>query len=155
MHMESVCRWTVLACHFNTRLRPFTMASSSAKFICWALFVRWSQHASSRMSPCLSNTMLVANKLVSTHAFNSSPNTLLLPWTGSSLIILACTSSTTCLREASSTRSSHRLVTAVTRLFRTPAANKEVAHQLPTHRKDGVSCHLCRVFWNCCSSLPT
>ena len=39
--MESVCRWTVLACHCNVRLRPFTVASSSAKFICRASFVGW------------------------------------------------------------------------------------------------------------------
>ena len=35
----AMCRWTILACHCNVRLRPFTEVSSSAKFICWASFV--------------------------------------------------------------------------------------------------------------------
>ena len=68
--------------------------------------------------PCLSNTTPVANQLASTHAFNSSPDTLQLPWTGSSQVTLISTSSMTSLREASSTGSSHFLVM---HLFRTPA----------------------------------
>ena len=124
MHTESLCRWTVLVCHCNARLRPFTMVSTSAKFIYWASFVGRSQHASSRMSPCLSYTTLVANDLKSTHGFNSFLHTLQLPQTGSSQVNLASTSSTTRLREASSTGSSHPLVTAVTHLFRTLAITR-------------------------------
>ena len=55
------------------------------------------------------------------YVFNSSLDTLQLPWTGPSRVTLTSTSSTTRLSEASLTRSSHPLVTAVTHLFRTPA----------------------------------
>ena len=122
--MESVCRWTVLACHCNTKLRPFTVASSSTKFICWVSFVGQSHYASSRMSSCLSNATPVAKELVSTHVFNSSLDTLQLPWTGSSRVTLTSTSFTTCLRETSSTGLSPPLVTTVTRLFRASAITR-------------------------------
>ena len=98
-----------------------SVESRSAKFICWASFVRWRQYASSRMSPCLSNTMPVANELASTYAFNSSLDMLQFPRTGSSRVTLASTSSMIRLGEASSARSSHLLITAVTHLFRTLA----------------------------------
>ena len=89
--------------------RPHCYSLDSAKFICRVLFVGQCQHASFRMSPCLSNTTPVANELASTHVFNPSPDTLQLPWTGSSQVTLASTSSTTHLREASLTGSSHPL----------------------------------------------
>ena len=81
----------------------------------------WTKTISSRTSLCLSNTTPVANELASTHVFNPSPDTLQLPQTRSSQVTLANTSSTTRLREATSTRSSDPLVTAVTCLFRTLA----------------------------------
>ena len=65
--------------------------------------------------------LYAGHHLLDAHAFNSSPDTLQSPWTGSLQVFLTSTPSMTCLSETASTGSSHSLVTVVTHLFRTLA----------------------------------
>ena len=128
-------RCTTLACHWSARLRPFSVASSSTKLICWASFFRRSQYASSKTVPNRSNTTPVAKELASTHAFSSCPDTCHSPWARSLLRTLVYVSAIICLRESSSTISSHPSVTAVVHLFSTPvvAWNHPQTDKCPTN----------------------
>ena len=92
MPTEYVCRLTVLACHCNARLRPFTVASSTAKSICWALFVEASMHppgchhvfptphrlSTSLPQPMRSTLWIRSSYLGQGH--HGSPSPALLPW---------------------------------------------------------------------------
>ena len=116
-------RCTTLTCHCSERLRPFSVASSSAKLICCASFFGQSQHTSSKTVPNRSNTTPVAKELASTYAFSSCLDKCHSPRAGLLLHTLFNISAIIiCLRGSLSTMSSHPFVTAVTRLFSTPVA---------------------------------
>lgn len=89
------------------KLRPFSIASSSTRLICWTLFVGWSQHASSRKAVSFQyHTSLVIHQS---------------PQAESSWRILVIILANICLRGMLFTVSPHPFVTAVSHLFIPPS----------------------------------
>ena len=120
--IESVFKCMTLHFHCNTRLMPFSAASSSAKLMCWASFVGCSQHTSSKTTSLRSRSMPVARELVSTHTLMSCPvahHRL--------CVTLAIVFQTICHSGASSVVSSHPRVTALGLRFIIPVATHTLA----------------------------
>ena len=80
MHAESVTMCRTLACHWSTRLTPFRVASSSARFICLESFSGRSQQASAMMNSSTPR----ASELASTQTMNLFPSMHQFLRTGSS-----------------------------------------------------------------------
>lgn len=100
VHNESVFRWSTLACHWRARLMPFNTVSSFAKLMCWELFSRCNQHASSITALSSSNDTPIARDLASTHKSISWPVVHHSPFTRSLCFTLGTVSCIIISKEA-------------------------------------------------------
>ena len=146
VHAESVMMCSTVACHWSTRLIPFRVVSSLARFICHISFSGRSQQASSMMDPLSSRAIPMASKLVSTQMVSSFPLTHLSPCTGSSCITLSIISVFVHLGVTSCTSLSHPDVTSYAKLYgycrhSEPTAYRKMAYQFPTHGEGVLSDH--------------
>ena len=128
MHTESVTMCRTLACHWRTRLTPFRVASSLARFMCLESFSGRSQQAPSTMNSSTARATPRASKLESTQTVNSFPSTHQFSRTGSSWVTLATVSISMLHRAALRTSLSHSDNTDVERCFMAATATQSQPH---------------------------
>ena len=152
---------STVTCHWSTRLIPFRIASSLARFIWRVSFSGRSQQASSMMDPLSSRVTPMASELASTQTVSSFMLTHQSPCPRSSCITLSIVSVITHLRVMSCTSSSHPDITEVTRHFMASATTLNQLHtgKWPTsflHMEKVIRqvCLCPRRWWHCRMASP-
>ena len=148
-----------VACHWRTRLIPFRVTSTSARFLCCMWFSGYSQQVSSMIDPLSSRVTPMARELASTQTASSfplmhqSPRMGLSCFTLSVVLVIIYLGNIVSLVIPSWHNRSHEMLHGCC-CHSKPAAYGKMAYQFPTYGEGAPMSDHWQDFWDVTTSPP-